>query len=93
MDLDTDAAFAGEANLDGKQNNKKTNSTGEANTLTARGGVDGDLASTEDSPLLPEQSNNGGTSQEWSASTDFDDKPWYKRPSVCGQHLLYSAGR
>lgn len=86
MDTDTDAAFAGEANIDGKNPNTKATLRGEENVLVARGGVDAHLAADEDDPLLPASSdspdNDRGSGHEWSAHTESDDKPWYKRPSV-----------
>ena len=96
MDADTDAVFAGDANIEGKPLNKSGASRssgyeGEENATLARGGIDTGMAghATEDDPLLPNsnaQSNDdGATGQGWSRSTDFDGSPWYKRPSVCGE--------
>ena len=92
MDADTDAAFAGDAQLDRTHigaGSKSSGFEGEESVLVARGGVNahfGDNA-TEEDPLVPrpsddpnnnQRSNNGG----WSRSTDFDGQAWYKRPSV-----------
>ena len=91
--MDTDAAFTGEANIDGNQEiiareDGPSGLEGEESALLARGGIDSYLAtpSAEDESSTPNQANDSNdardTNHKWSRSTDFDGHAWYKRPSV-----------
>jgi hypothetical protein len=92
MDTDTDAAFIGEATIDGNQGTgargrRTSNFDGEESVLLAKGGLDAHLATPvaeDDYGTLGDSQNEEETpGHGWSRSTDFDDQPWYKRPSVC----------
>lgn len=93
MDADTDAAFVAEANMDGERSNTRGGSPGnslqgEQNILTAKGGLDANISlMNEETALLSPPGDNPdddrGSGHEWSASKDFEDRPWYRRPTVC----------
>ncbi|KAI5249292.1 MFS transporter [Aureobasidium subglaciale] len=92
MNNDTDAVFIGEAEINSKNLNisrSRPGSThsGEENTTIARGGVDADMATGEQDPLLPSESrqrrpSDAGSGHEWVGIKDFDHLPWYRRPSI-----------
>lgn len=84
---DTDAAFAADAALGVKteQRARRSTHTGEYDALAARGGIDMEIAesSHEETPLL--ESSSGGQGRKgstWQVEKEFEGLPWYRTPSV-----------
>ncbi|KAL1305920.1 hypothetical protein AAFC00_004063 [Neodothiora populina] len=95
MDADTDAAFVGDANIDGTRKHLAPESMGngmlgEGNTLSAKGGIDAHVAEeTADegldllSPMPNDDPNDDrGSGHEFTGADDFTDLPWWRRPSI-----------
>jgi hypothetical protein len=91
--FETDAGLDAGDEEQNRAGYKNGNNAGLKAAVAANGGYDEHLTSrtSEETPLLPEQSgtsetghNDGdNTNSYWPGATDFEGMPWWKTPSVC----------